>query len=124
MPTVMVVEDDEELNEVLCYNLQKAGYEVASVLDGNQAVEQIDNDPPDLVLLDIMLPGLDGWKVCQHLSTREDLDALPVIIFTAKSAREDFDRARNFPNFAGYFVKPYATRDVVRHVGKVLGRPT
>ena len=120
MADIMVVEDDEQLNEVLCYNLTKAGYQVDPVYDGAEAVRRLDDKVPDLLLLDIMLPGKTGWEVCQHISEREDLKALPVVIFTAKSAREDFDRARNFPNFAGYFVKPYATPDVMRHVEKIL----
>lgn len=120
MADIMVVEDDEQLNEVLCYNLTKAGYQVDAVYNGDEAVKRLEVKAPDLILLDIMLPGKTGWEVCQHISEREDLKALPVVIFTAKSAREDFDRARNFPNFAGYFVKPYATPDVMRHVEKIL----
>lgn len=120
MADIMVVEDDEQLNEVLCYNLTKAGYQVHPVFDGEEAVQRLEQMAPDLLLLDIMLPGRTGWEVCQHISEREDLKSLPVVIFTAKSAREDFDRARKFPNFAGYFVKPYATPDVMRHVEKIL----
>ena len=120
MADIMVVEDDEQLNEVLCYNLTKAGYNVLPVFDGEEAVRRLESEAPDLLLLDIMLPRLDGWGVCQRISEMEGLKSLPVVIFTAKSAREDFDRARNFPNFAGYFVKPYATPDVMRHVEKIL----
>jgi two-component system phosphate regulon response regulator PhoB len=120
MADIMVVEDDEQLNEVLCYNLEKAGYQVSAVYDGEEAVRRLTEHKPDLLLLDIMLPGRSGWEVCQHISERDDLKELPVVIFTAKSAREDFDRARKFPNFAGYFVKPYATPDVMRHVEKIL----
>lgn len=120
MADIMVVEDDEQLNEVLCYNLTRAGYQVDPIYDGAEAVRRLETRVPDLMLLDIMLPGKTGWEVCQHISEQEGLKSLPVVIFTAKSAREDFDRARNFPNFAGYFVKPYATPDVMRHVEKIL----
>lgn len=116
----MVVEDDEQLNEVLCYNLQKAGYEVSPCLDGGVACEMLGESSPDLLLLDIMLPSRTGWEVCEFITGQEHLKELPVVIFTAKSSREDFDRARGFPNFSGYFVKPYATGDVMRHVAKLL----
>jgi DNA-binding response OmpR family regulator len=119
----MVVEDDEQLNEVLCYNLKKAGYQVTSMLDGDAAVDAINEEKPDLLLLDVMLPGRSGWDICQHLSEREDLGSMAVVFFTAKSAREDYDRARKYPNFAGYFVKPYATLDVMRHISKLLDKP-
>lgn len=116
----MVVEDDEALNEVLQYNLNRAGYEVVPALDGLRAIEELEATPPDLVLLDIMLPGKDGWEICAYMAESPKLEDVPVVIFTAKSSREDYDRARQFPNFAGYFVKPYATGDVMRHVAKVL----
>jgi CheY-like chemotaxis protein len=68
-----------------------------------------------------MLPGADGWDVCRFLARSPDLKQIPIIIFTAKSAREDFDLARQF-NLAGFFTKPYATADVLRHVEKVLSK--
>lgn len=120
MARIMVVEDDEQLNEVLCYNLKKAGYEVSPILDGGQAMEELTTAAPDLLLLDIMLPSRSGWEVCEFIADQSHLSDLPVVIFTARSSREDFDRARAFPNFSGYFVKPYATGDVMRHVAKLL----
>jgi DNA-binding response OmpR family regulator len=117
--TVMVVEDDEELNDILQYNLDRAGYRVLQAWDGREAMELIRREPPNLLLLDIMLPGADGWEVCRFLADSPDLKQIPIIIFTAKSAREDFDQARQF-NLAGFFTKPYATADVLNHVKKVL----
>lgn len=119
MAMIMVVEDDEELNEILHYNLTRAGYRTTQVWNGEEAKRAIEADPPDLLLLDIMLPGADGWEVCRFLADSERLKDIPIIIFTAKSAREDFDQARQF-NLAGFFTKPYATADVLRHVEKVL----
>lgn len=121
--TIMVVEDDEELSEVLQYNLARAGYRVVQAWDGQEAMDTVEQAAPDLVLLDIMLPKADGWEVCRFLTDTPALKQIPIIIFTAKSTREDFDLARQF-NLAGFFTKPYATIDVLRHVEKVLaGRP-
>lgn len=120
MATVMIVEDDETLNEVLQYNLERAGYRVIPVFDGAEAMRRIENEQPDLLLLDIMLPGADGWEVCRFLAKTPSAARIPVIFFTAKGTREDFDIARQVPNFAGYFTKPYATADVLRHVNKML----
>jgi CheY-like chemotaxis protein len=119
MPTVMVVEDEEELNEVLRYNLERAGYLVVASFDGAEALTKIRSQPPDLILLDVMLPGLDGWALSRRI--HEELPRIPIVYFTARGTREDFDRARQFANFAGYFIKPYATADVMRHIEKVLG---
>lgn len=117
--TIMIVEDDEELNDILHYNLSRADYRVLQAWDGQEAMEAIRREAPDLVLLDIMLPGADGWEVCRFLTDAPELRGIPIIIFTAKSAREDFDQARQF-NLAGFFTKPYATADVLRQVQKVL----
>ena len=117
--TIMIIEDDEELNEILQYNLTRAGYKTAQVWDGRVAMTELQSHPPDLVLLDVMLPGADGWEVCKFMNGDPRLRSIPIIVFTAKSAREDFDQARQF-NLAGFFTKPYATADVLRHVQKVL----
>jgi len=116
---IILVEDEEELNDILHYNLTRAGYEVTQVWDGQKALQALQEKAPDLLLLDVMLPGVNGWEICRWLSAQPDLKQVPVIIFTAKSGREDFDQAREF-NVAGFFTKPYATMDVVRHVEKVL----
>src|SRR5687768_16296630 len=116
---VMVVEDDEDLNEILQYNLERAGYHVIPAYEGNAAIREVVARPPDLILLDVMLPRVDGWAICRFLESREELRRIPIIVFTAKSALEDFDLARQF-NLAGFFTKPYATADVLRHVEKVL----
>ncbi|MGV3721905.1 MAG: response regulator transcription factor [Actinomycetota bacterium] len=116
---IMIIEDDEELNDILHYNLTRGGYTVVQEWDGKVAKESLVKNQPDLVLLDIMLPGADGWEICQFMSDTPSLKNVPIIIFTAKSAREDFDLARQY-NLAGFFTKPYATADVLRHVGKVL----
>jgi DNA-binding response OmpR family regulator len=115
----MIVEDDEELNEILQYNLMRSGYEVTQVFDGNEAQTAIREQKPDLVVLDVMLPGQDGWEVCRSLADDPELKQIPIIFLTAKSGREDFDQARQF-NMAGFFTKPCATPDVLRHVEKVL----
>jgi len=116
---ITLIEDEEELNEILHYNLSRAGYSVTQAWDGTTALKMLESKTPDLVLLDIMLPGVDGWEVCRWMSLRPEFKDVPVIIFTAKSSREDFDQGRQY-NVAGYFTKPYATFDVLRHVEKVL----
>jgi len=120
--TIMIIEDDEELSEILNYNLTRAGYQTVQVWDGRVAMGSLEQSPPDLVLLDVMLPGASGWDVCRFMTDSPKLKGIPIVVFTAKSAREDFDQARQF-NLAGFFTKPYATADVLRHVEKVLKTP-
>lgn len=118
--TILVVEDDEEVNDLLRYNLRRAGYHPVVALDGRAALDAAREHHPDLILLDVMLPVVDGWTVCRSLLDDPGLREIPVVIFTAKGSRADFDRGGGFANVSGYFVKPYATADVIHHVGRVL----
>ena len=119
MARIMVIEDDEELSDLLQYNLGRQGHEVVQYYDGREAMDAMTGEMPDLLLLDLMLPGADGLEVCRHVTSTQDLKHIPIIIFTAKGSREDFDQARQY-NVSGFFVKPYTTADVLRHVEKVL----
>jgi two-component system alkaline phosphatase synthesis response regulator PhoP len=119
-PTILVVEDQEEVNDLLQYNLVRAGYRALAAYDGRAGLAAVRQHRPDLVLLDVMLPGIDGWDICNALLEDPALRHIPVIIFTAKGSREDFDHGHRYANVAGYFIKPYATSDVIEHVGRVL----
>ncbi len=119
-PTILVVEDQEEVNELLQYNLQRAGYRTLAAYDGRVGLATAQAQRPDVILLDVMLPGIDGWEICRSLEDDPALRDIPVIIFTAKGSREDFDHGHRFANVAGYFVKPYATSDVIEHLRRVL----
>lgn len=119
-PSVLVVEDEEEVNELIRYNLARAGYRTLAAHDGHAALAAARAHRPSLILLDVMLPGLDGWEVCRALVADRELSAIPVVIFTAKGSRADFDHGSRYPNVRGYFVKPYATSDVIDHVARVL----
>ncbi len=119
-PTILVVEDQEEVNELLQYNLQRAGYRTLAAYDGRVGLATARGERPDVVLLDVMLPGIDGWEICRALADDPALRDIPVIIFTAKGSREDFDHGHRFANVVGYFVKPYATSDVIEHLRRVL----
>ena len=123
-PTILVVEDEEEVNELIRYNLGRAGYRTVAAHDGPAALDAVRAHGPALILLDVMLPGIDGWEICRILAADPALRTIPVVIFTAKGSRSDFDHGHQFPNVCGYFVKPYATSDVIQHVARVLASRT
>jgi two-component system response regulator BaeR len=115
---ILVVEDEVKLAALLCEYLQRAGYGTRSVHDGSEALEQVRHWQPDLVLLDLMLPGQDGLDLCRELRQRGDL---PVIITTARS--EEIDRLLGLELGADdYICKPYSPREVVARVKAVLRR--
>jgi DNA-binding response OmpR family regulator len=116
--TVLVVEDDTTLRETLEYNLEKQGYAVLTATDGYQALEQARNNQPDLILLDIMLPGLDGFDVCRLL--RREM-SVPILMLTAKD--EEVDKVVGLEMGADdYLTKPFSMRELLARVKALLRR--
>ncbi len=116
---VLVVEDEPELALLLHDYLCRSGYECAMIGDGKMALARILAVPPDLVLLDIMLPGLDGMEVCRAVRKTSDV---PIIMVTAR--HEEIDRIIGLDIGADdYVCKPFSPREVVARVGAVLRRP-
>ena len=115
---IMVVDDDPNICELLRLYLEKEGYTVEIVNDGMAAVEAFQSAQPDLVLLDIMLPRLDGWQVCREIRRFSDK---PIIMLTAKG--ETFDKVLGLELGADdYVVKPFEAKEVIARVKAVLRR--
>jgi two-component system phosphate regulon response regulator PhoB len=120
-PRILVVEDEESLTLLLRYNLEAAGYAVEAVARGDEAQLRIAEQPPDLVLLDWMLPGLSGVELCRRIRARKETERLPVIMLTARG--EEADRVRGLSTGADdYVVKPFSVPELVARVGALLRR--
>ncbi len=118
MSKILVVDDEPSIVDVLSYNLTKAGHQPIAARDGEQAIELARIECPDLVILDLMLPGLDGLEVCRRLRQTSDL---PIIMLTAKD--EEIDRVVGLEVGADdYVVKPFSTRELMARVKTVLRR--
>jgi two-component system phosphate regulon response regulator PhoB len=118
---VFVVEDEPDIAEVLEYNLQKEGYEVEIAHRGDTALEAIRRDPPDLLILDLMLPGLDGLELTRALRRQSQTSQVPILMLTAKG--DEVDRIVGFELGADdYIAKPFSPREVVLRVKAVLRR--
>lgn len=115
---IMVVDDDQNICELLRLYLEKEGYTVVIADDGKQALEMFTKENPDLMLLDIMLPGLDGWQVCREIRKKSQC---PIIMLTAKG--EVFDKVLGLELGADdYVVKPFEAKEVVARIKAVLRR--
>jgi two-component system response regulator RegX3 len=115
---ILVVEDEESLSDPLSYLLEKEGFEVVVAADGHAAIDEFDRSGADLVLLDLMLPGLPGTEVCRALRTRS---SVPVIMLTAKDS--EIDKVVGLEIGADdYVTKPYSSRELVARVRAVLRR--
>jgi DNA-binding response OmpR family regulator len=118
MPVVLVVDDEPIVREVVCSYLQRAGYRTLEAADGDRARELLQNEPPALVVLDLMLPGTDGLELARWIRGRSDL---PVIMLTARG--EEADRIVGLELGADdYVTKPFSPRELVARVKTVLRR--
>jgi DNA-binding response OmpR family regulator len=117
-PTILVVDDEPAIVDVLTYNLEKALYRVLVARDGMSAIEIAQKERPDLIILDLMLPGMDGLEVCSSLRREGDV---PIIMLTARD--EEVDRVVGLELGADdYVVKPFSVRELLARVKTVLRR--
>lgn len=120
-PQILLVEDEPAQREVLAYNLEAEGYAVRRAQDGEEALLLISEAPPDLVILDWMMPLMSGLEVCRQLKARSNTRDIPVIMLTARS--EEADTVRGLETGADdYVVKPYALRELMARVRTQLRR--
>jgi two-component system phosphate regulon response regulator PhoB len=121
MARILVVEDEEDLQEVLSYNLRQAGHEPTVVGTGQEGLARVAAEPPDLILLDLMLPDMSGTDVCRALKSDPGTRQIPVVMLTAKG--EEIDRVVGFELGADdYVVKPYSMRELTLRLQAILRR--
>lgn len=120
-PTVLVIEDEPAQREVLSYNLKAEGFEVVSAADGDEALLLVQEEVPDIIVLDWMLPGISGIEICRRLKTKAQTSGIPVIMLSARS--EEVDRVRGLETGADdYVVKPYSVLELMARVRSQLRR--
>ena len=118
---ILIVEDEPEAVELLEFNLKQAGYAVSSADDGAEALKKIRATPPDLILLDVMLPEMDGFEICKLVRLEAATAKIPIIMLTAKAS--ELDRVLGLELGADdYLTKPYSPRELLLRVKKILAR--
>lgn len=119
--TILVVEDEAEIQELLRYNLAKENYRVHIAVSGEKALEMAQKERPDLVLLDLMLPGLDGLEVCRLLKRDEKTRTIPIVMLTAKGGEADIVAGLEL-GADDYVTKPFSPRVLLARIRAVLRR--
>lgn len=110
--TILVIEDEQNINDILTFSLNKEGYKTLSALDGIKGLEMALTENPDLILLDVMLPGLDGWEVCKKV---RESSQVPIIMLTARE--DEVDKVLGLELGADdYITKPYSMRELAARV--------
>ncbi len=121
--TIVVVEDEADIREVLIYNLEREGYQVFGEADGIKGLKMIQKMIPDLVLLDLMLPGLDGLQICKHLKNNSTTHQIPIVMVSARSSESDIVLGLEL-GADDYVTKPFSPRELLARVRAVLRRRT
>jgi len=116
---ILIVEDEESLLKLESILLTSKGYDVRGVLNGQQALDAIAEERPDLVLLDIMLPEIDGFEVCRRIKENPETRSIPVIMLTAKKSREDMSRGEKV-GADWYITKPFKSVMVIETIQRFL----
>ncbi|HOP40658.1 MAG TPA: response regulator [Geobacteraceae bacterium] len=121
MKTILVIEDERDLLDLVAFNLEREGYRVLTALDGRDGLETAKTHLPDLIVLDLMLPGIMGTDICKILKNNEKTESIPIIMLTAKG--EEIDRVVGFEVGADdYVVKPFSNRELMLRIRAVLRR--
>jgi two-component system phosphate regulon response regulator PhoB len=119
--TILLVEDERDLLELLKYNLDREGYDVVTAETGEDGLKHVRQTPPDLVLLDLMLPKMDGLEVCRSLKSRPETAPIPVIMLTAKGEESDVVKGLEI-GADDYITKPFSPRILMARIKAVLRR--
>ncbi|HEX5944537.1 MAG TPA: response regulator [Anaerolineales bacterium] len=117
---ILCVEDEPEMIDLIRLILGRRGFEVKGAAGGTEGLKMIRQDPPDLVLLDLMMPDMDGWEVYQQMKADEKTKNIPVIVVTAKAQSIDKVLGLHIAKVDDYITKPFSPQDLMNSVDKVL----
>ena len=119
---VVCIEDEPEMIDLVKLILGRKGYEVTGAMGGREGLEVIAREKPDLVLLDLMMPDMDGWEVYQKMKAAEGTRAIPVIVVTAKAQSIDKVLGLHIAKVDDYITKPFGPQELLESVEKVMAR--
>ena len=119
MAKILIVDDEIHIKNLLEYNLKKAGHEVFSVANGRTALENMDNFQPELILTDLDMPEMSGYKLIEKMLSEQETRDIPIIIITCKSQHEDRQKGLKM-GVKEYLVKPFDPNRLVKKIGEIL----
>ncbi|MFN8036578.1 MAG: response regulator [Acidimicrobiia bacterium] len=118
---MLIVEDDADIRELVAFKLRQVGYDVRTAGNGEEGLQLAVDTPPDVVILDLMMPKLSGLEVCRELRSNDDTATIPIIMLTAKAQEADVERGFEL-GATDYVIKPFSPRELVSRVQAALGR--
>ena len=118
---ILVAEDEPDIRELIAITLRYAGYEVVEATDGEEAVEKARGESPDLILLDVRMPNMNGYQACNVLKSRNSTQRIPIIFLSARGQEAEIKRGLKL-GAEEYILKPFAPDELYRRVGNILER--
>ena len=118
--TILIVDDDPNIRELLSVNLMSAGYAVVEASDGREAIGKMQDSPPDLIVLDIMMPEIDGWEFCKFVRDDPLLEKIKIIMLTARGTEKDKLIGREIFKADEYMTKPFDIDHLKNTIGRLL----
>lgn len=115
---VLLIDDEEEMVEMVSVSLASAGYEMITATESKEGLEKAKSEKPDVILLDIMLPGMDGYEICRRLKAMEDTKSIPIIFFTALGAVDLAEKVAAAGG-ADYIVKPFEPNEIIERIERI-----
>ena len=119
---IMIVNDDADVVYEARLVLEHQGYEVMEAYSGEDCLNKIKEEKPDLILLDVMMPEMDGWEVLRRIKENEELRAIPIVMLTVKPLTQETLIRREMKDLADYITQPYSKEDLIACVREVFGR--
>ncbi|EKD50493.1 MAG: adenylate/guanylate cyclase [uncultured bacterium] len=116
---ILIVDDERDLVETLTYRLEALGYEVLTAYDGQEGLDRVREEKPDLILLDVMMPKLDGYHVCRLIKFDDDLKGIPIIMLTARGQPQDRQTGRD-SGADDYLTKPFESAVLLEKIQQLL----
>jgi two-component system alkaline phosphatase synthesis response regulator PhoP len=122
MAKILVVDDEPDIVEIITFTLESKGHEITSAKDGAEGIEQVKKDEPDLIILDVMMPKMNGMQVVDYLRNKEQYNHIPIIMLTATTqySRKPDEEWRKKIGVEDYISKPFEPIDLITRVDKVL----
>jgi DNA-binding response OmpR family regulator len=120
-PKILCIEDDREMVDLLRLILEPKGFDFVSAEGGREGLDKVRAERPDLILLDLMMPDIDGWEVYRQLMADDELGNIPVIVVTVRTQGIDEALGLRLGEIEGYITKPFSPGELLDNIGRVLG---
>ena len=119
MKHILIIDDEQDMLDLLRPRLEAAGYEVSTASDGQEGLDKAREEKPDLILLDVMMPKIDGYQVCRFLKFDEDYKHIPIVLLTARGQEQDRETGKKV-GADGYLTKPFEKEELLNTIDRLL----